>query len=107
MRKYSIIIPVYNRPDELGELLMCLTRQTFKNFEIVIVEDGSQVKCDSVIKSFQNQLEIYYFYKENGGQGFARNYGFERAKGDYFLVLDSDVIVPGNYLKNIDDFLNQ
>lgn len=106
MRKYSIIIPVYNRPDELGELLMCLTRQTFKNFEIVIVEDGSQVKCDSVIKSFQNQLEIYYFYKENGGQGFARNYGFERAKGDYFILFDSDALIEPNYLEIVENRLN-
>lgn len=106
MRKYSIIIPVYNRPDELAELLTCLAKQTFKNFEVIIVEDGSRIKCDHVVTSFAKTLEIYYFYKENGGQGFARNYGFERAKGDYFILLDSDALLESNYLEIVDTRLN-
>lgn len=106
MRKYSIIIPVYNRPDELAELLGCLAQQTFKRFEVIIVEDGSKIKCDTVVQSFQSKLEIYYFYKENGGQGFARNYGFEQAKGDYFILLDSDALLEPNYLEIVENRLN-
>jgi glycosyltransferase involved in cell wall biosynthesis len=96
---FSVIIPVYNRPDELAELLGCLVRQTYQNFEVVIVEDGSRIKADEVVKSFQKSLTINYFYKENGGQGFARNYGFERAKGDYFVIFDSDALIEADYLQ--------
>ena len=106
MRKYSIIIPVYNRPDELTELLTCLVNQTYKQFEVVIIEDGSQNKCDEVVHKFSPQLEIYYFYKENGGQGFARNEGFERAKGDYFIIFDSDALIEANYLAIVEHRLN-
>lgn len=106
MRNYSIIIPVYNRPDELGELLECLAQQTFKNFEVVVVEDGSKIKCKDVVDAFKSQLDIAYYYKENGGQGFARNYGFERAKGDYFILLDSDALLEPNYLAVVDNRLN-
>jgi len=107
MKYYSIVIPVYNRPDEIKELLASLVFQIYKNFEVVVVEDGSKIDSKSIIDSFSEDLTIQYFFTPNQGQGFARNYGFERAKGDYFLVLDSDVIVPENYLKNIDDFLTQ
>ena len=96
MRKYSIIIPVYNRPDELKELLECLVKQTVKNFEVIIVEDGSVTKSDVVAESFKGSLDIHYFFKLNGGQGFARNYGFERASGDYFILLDSDALIEPN-----------
>jgi len=106
MRKYSIIIPVYNRPDELQELLECLAVQTFKNFEVIIVEDGSKIKCDEVVRQFEDKLDIHYFYKENGGQGFARNYGFEKASGDYFILLDSDALIEPNYLEIVDTKLN-
>jgi glycosyltransferase involved in cell wall biosynthesis len=106
MRKYSIIIPVYNRPDELGELLACLVQQTFKNFEVIIIEDGSKIKCEKVVQSFKDKLGIYYFYKENGGQGFARNYGFEQAKGDYFILFDSDALIEANYLEIVENRLN-
>lgn len=106
MRHYSIIIPVYNRPDELQELLGCLALQTLHRFEVVIVEDGSVVKADRVVEAFKNRLNIRYFYKENGGQGFARNYGFERATGDYFILLDSDALIEANYLEIVDQRLN-
>ena len=106
MRKYSIIIPVYNRPHELGELLTCLTKQTYSSFEVIIVEDGSKIKADEVVKKFSNQLEIYYYFKENGGQGFARNYGFERASGDYFIIFDSDALIEPNYLEIVENQLN-
>ena len=98
MRKYSVIIPVYNRPDELAELLACLVLQTYPNFEVIIVEDGSVTKAEAVAEKFKNKLSITYFYQPNAGQGFARNAGFERATGDYFIVLDSDALIEPNYL---------
>jgi glycosyltransferase involved in cell wall biosynthesis len=105
-RLYSIIIPVYNRPDEVDELLESLTQQTFKNFEVIVVEDGSDVKCDKVVEKYVHELNISYCYKENAGQGFARNYGYERAKGEYFIVFDSDCIIPGTYLETVESSLN-
>jgi len=101
-RMYSIIIPVYNRPDELQELLACLATQTFRNFEVIIIEDGSLKKSDAVVQSFADKLDIKYLYKENGGQGFARNTGFERASGDYFILLDSDALIEPDYLAIVD-----
>lgn len=94
---YSVIIPIYNRPDELRELLTSLTRQTYPNFEVLVVEDGSAIKAEGVVAEFAGKLRIRYFYKENSGQGFTRNYGFERAAGDYFVVFDSDALVPSHY----------
>ena len=90
---YSIIVPVYNRPDEIQELLECLIKQTFTNFEVIIIESGSTIKSDEVVKAFEDKLNIKYFFKGNDGQGFSRNYGFARANGDYFIVLDSDVLL--------------
>ncbi|HLO44277.1 MAG TPA: glycosyltransferase [Leadbetterella sp.] len=104
MRKYSIVIPIYNRPEEIDELLESLTRQTFKNFEVIIVEDGSKDKCEDVVQKYKEVLEIKYFYKDNAGQGFARNYGFERASGDYFVQFDSDAIIPENYFENVQKY---
>jgi glycosyltransferase involved in cell wall biosynthesis len=107
MRKYSVIIPVFNRPDELEELLGCLAGQTLKSFEVIIVEDGSVQKSDQVVDDFSDRLVIRYYFKENGGQGFARNYGFERATGDYFILLDSDALIEPDYLQIIDSYLNK
>lgn len=106
MRKYSVITPVYNRPDEVKELLESLTKQTFKNFEVIIIEDGSTLKCEEVCKSFTEKLDLKYFFKPNSGQGFSRNYGFERATGDYFVQLDSDAIIPEKYFEIVDNQLN-
>lgn len=105
--KYSIIIPVYNRPDEIKELLESLTIQSFKNFEVLIIEDGSKPElcCEDIAKSFEKQLDIFYYFKENSGQGFSRNFGYERANGDYFIVFDSDCIIPPNYLETVDNYL--
>jgi len=105
-RLYSIIIPVYNRPDEVDELLESLTQQTYKNFEVIVVEDGSDEKCDKVVEKYVHELNISYCYKENAGQGFARNYGYERAKGEYFIVFDSDCIIPDTYLETVETSLN-
>lgn len=99
MRRFSIIIPVYNRPDELAELLACLARQTVRNFEVVVVEDGSGIRAEHVARSFETALDIRYYEKPNSGQGFARNYGMERAAGDWFIILDSDALVEPQYLE--------
>ena len=98
---FSVIIPVYNRPIELAELLYCLTQQDYPNFEVVIIEDGSKIDSKEVVDSFTNKLAISYFVKENGGQGFARNHAFERAKGDFFVILDSDALIEPTYLTEV------
>lgn len=99
--RYSIIVPVYNRPDEVDELLESLTRQQEKDFEVVIVEDGSKIPCQAVCDRYADQLDLHYFAKPNSGPGQSRNYGAERAKGDYLLILDSDVVLPEGYLAAI------
>ena len=106
MRKYSVVIPVYNRPDEVDELLESLTQQTYDNFEVLIIEDGSTKKCDQIVKRYAGRLDINYFYKVNTGQGFSRNFGFERAKGDYFIVFDSDCLIPSHYFQTVEEYLN-
>lgn len=107
MRFYSIIIPVYNRPDEVFELLESLEQQTFRNFEVVIVEDGSTNNCKEIVGLFQGKLDIHYYFKENSGQGFSRNYGFERAKGDLFVVFDSDCLIPPHYFETVEIYLDK
>jgi glycosyltransferase involved in cell wall biosynthesis len=106
MRKYSVIIPVYNRPEELMELLGCLALQTFSNFEVIIIEDGSVLKSDRVVEKFSGKLAIHYHDQQNTGQGFARNAGFKKAKGDYFILLDSDALIEPDYLSIVDAQLN-
>jgi len=98
---FSIIIPVYNRPDEVEELLLSLTNQTDKEFEVIIVEDGSTLMCENICTQFSKQLDVNYFYKENTGPGGSRNFGAKQAHGEYLLILDSDCIVPENYIMNI------
>lgn len=95
---FSVIIPVYNRPSEIFELLTSLKYQSYSDFEVILVEDGSSVRADQVALQFESFLTIRYFFQENQGQGFARNYGMTQAKGDFFVVLDSDVILPPDYL---------
>ena len=105
--KYSIIVPVYNRPDEVDELLDSLTRQVCNDFEVIIVEDGSANPCKQVCDKYADRLAIKYFMKPNSGPGQSRNYGVERASGDYVLILDSDVVVPEGYLQAVDDELRR
>lgn len=102
---YSVVIPVFNRPEEIEELLISLTRQTFKSFEVLVIEDGSDKTCEHITEQFNDILDIRYYYKENSGQGFSRNYGFERAKGDYFIVFDSDCVIPPHYFEAVNTFL--
>lgn len=99
---FSIIIPLYNRPQEIDELLFTLVQQEHDNFEVIIIEDGSTLDAKEIIDSYRDKLTINYFYKENAGQGFARNYAFERASGDYFIIFDSDCLIPKNYLKVVE-----
>ena len=100
--KYSFIIPVYNRPDEVDELLDSLTRQTLSDFEVVVVEDGSAIPCREVVSKYAGRLTVHYYNKENSGPGQTRNYGVERAKGEYMLILDSDCILPEDYLEEVE-----
>jgi glycosyltransferase involved in cell wall biosynthesis len=98
---FSVIVPVYNRPDEIVELLESLCNQTYTNFEVIIVDDGSFKRCEEQVTKYRDRLAVRYYYKENTGQGFSRNFGFERANGDYFVVFDSDCIIPSHYLETV------
>lgn len=100
--KYSIIVAVYNRPEEVAELLESLVAQTYRDFEVVIVEDGSAVPCKDVCDRYTDRLTIRYHSKPNSGPGLSRNYGCRRAVGDYFVFLDSDCMAPPGYLAAID-----
>ena len=101
MAYFSLIVPVFNRPDEVHELLESLTKQHCKDFEVIIVEDGSQVPCQEIVQTYQNRLDIHYYNKPNSGPGQSRNYGAERATGEYLIVLDSDCIIPEGYLNAV------
>ena len=104
--KYSIIIPVYNRPDEVDELLESLSNQTQKDFEVIIVEDGSVKPCKDVCDKYAGILALHYYAKENSGPGQSRNYGAERANGEWLIVLDSDVVLPEGYLAAVDSAIS-
>ena len=104
---FSFIVPVFNRPDEVDELLASLCKQTEKSFEVIIVEDGSQQPCKEVCDRYADQLDLKYFMKENSGPGQSRNYGAARAQGDYLIILDSDVVLPEGYLKAVSDELQR
>lgn len=104
--RLSLIVPVYNRPDEIDELLQSLTVQDFdRKFEVVIVEDGSTETSKAITERYSAQLHISYFFKPNSGPGDSRNYGMKRACGNYYIILDSDVILPSHYLSTIYDYL--
>lgn len=100
--KYSFIIPVFNRPDEVDELLDSLTLQTIRDFEVIVVEDGSSVSCKEVVDKYADRLTIHYYNKANSGPGQTRNYGVDRANGEYMLILDSDCILPERYLEVVE-----
>ncbi|WP_300703524.1 glycosyltransferase [Bacteroides sp.] len=103
--RYSVIIPVYNRPDEVDELLASLAQQTFTDFEVIVVEDGSSIPCESVVEIYQNKLDVHYYSKPNSGPGQTRNYGAERSKGEYLIILDSDCILPEGYFAAVEQEL--
>ena len=105
--EYSFIIPVYNRPEEIRELLESMRKLISKvSFEVVIVEDGSSIRSDEVVRKYSEDLNISYYYKSNSGPGDSRNYGMKKAKANYFLILDSDVILPEYYLMKVHSFLS-
>ncbi len=106
--EFSFIIPVYNRPEEIRELLESFSTMDFDDpFEIVIVEDGSGETALAIVENFKDLLNISYYYKENSGPGDSRNYGMKRATGNYFIILDSDVLIPPHYLETVAAFLEE
>lgn len=98
---FSIIIPVYNRPEEVDELLESLSEQTYLDFEVLLIEDGSTEKCNLVAEKYKDDINIRYYYKENSGRSETRNYGMENAEGDYFVFFDSDCVIPPFYFEKI------
>ena len=102
---FSVIVPVYNRRDEVEDLLRSLSQQTDKNFEIILVEDGSTEPCQDIALRYSQELDLRYFYKSNEGRSIARNYGLEHATGQYFVFFDSDCVIPPDYFKTLGDEL--
>jgi len=105
--KYSVITPIFNRPLEIEELFASLTKQTFKEFEIIIVEDGSHKDCSEVVESFQDKLTIKYFMNEKSGPAKSRNFGASKASGQYLVFFDSDCLIPENYFEIVNDYLSK
>ena len=104
--QFSFIIPVYNRPEEIKELLDSFIKLEGDNdFEIVIIEDGSFVSSNNIVEQYKSKLDISYYFKENSGPGDSRNYGMQRAKGNYFIILDSDCVLPNDYLHQVKNSL--
>ena len=103
---FSNIIPLFNRPSELDELLLSLCNQTNKKFEVIIAEDGSTIKSDKVVEKYKDKLSIIYFEKPNSGPGLTRNKGAEKANYDWLIFFDSDCIIPKNYIESVTSFLN-
>ena len=100
--KYSIIIPVLNRPEEIRELLESLSHQEINSFELIVIEDGSTLKCNNIVEEYQSKLDIKYYFKANSGPGDSRNYGMNKASGEYFIFFDSDCLIPENYFSSLD-----
>lgn len=104
---YSIIVPVFNRPDEVDELLASLSSQIYKQFEVLVIEDGSSTTCEHIVAKYRDQLDIKYYLKKNSGPGSTRNYGAKRSNGEYLIIIDSDCILPQSYLETIDKELER
>ena len=107
MPRFSVIVPVYNRIGEVEDLLKSLAEQSCKDFEVVLVEDGSTERCDQVARKYAEKVDVKYFYKENEGRSIARNYGLERAQGDYFVFFDSDCVIPPDYFATLSRSLDE
>ncbi|MDA9261983.1 glycosyltransferase family 2 protein, partial [Flavobacteriales bacterium] len=105
--KFSIIVPVYNRPDEMRELLESLAKQDCTDFELVVVEDGSTISSEDVCKEFNAKFPVSYFFKENEGPSIGRNYGAERTKGKHLIFTDSDCILPSDYLSKVESVITE
>ncbi|MFK7900098.1 MAG: glycosyltransferase family 2 protein [Cyclobacteriaceae bacterium] len=104
---FSLIVPVYNRPDHIEGLLQCLTEQTYKDFELIVVESGSTVQSDKAVEKYKNKLQVKYCPTGNNGQGFSRNVGMKQATGDYFVILDSDILLADDFISNIHQGIEQ
>jgi len=102
MPKYSVIVPIYNRPDEMAELLESLCQQSYKDFEVLIVEDNSPNKSDKVAEAYKDRLDVSYFFIPGTDRSYRRNYGMEQAKGDYFILFDSDCVIPSEYFEAVE-----
>ena len=107
MPKFSIIVPIYNRPDEMAELLDSLTIQTFKDFEVLILEDNSPMKSEEVAKKYIEKLDVHYFFIPGTDRSYRRNYGMQQAKGSYFILFDSDCVIPSGYLDAVNAALEE
>ena len=105
--KFSFVIPVYNRLEEVEELLASMVSQSVKDFEVIIVEDGSQIKCEEICKKYEKKVDLKYFFKENTGPGQSRNYGVEKATGNYIIFLDSDCVLPNNYFEIVEALIKK
>lgn len=103
---FSIIIPLYNRPREIDELLGSLVQQQYSHFEVLVIEDGSIQDARTIVEGYRDRLDVHYHVKTNGGQGFARNFGFQHARGDYFIIFDSDCLIPPDYLTQVIAFFS-
>lgn len=102
MPRFSVVIPVYNRPDEVADLLDSLQRQSCRDFEVIIVEDGSTVTCRSQCEAAAaGGLDVRYFFKSNEGRSPARNYGMDRARGEWLVFFDSDCVIPSDYFEHL------
>lgn len=106
MPRFSVIVPVYNRIDEVRDLLQSLSVQDNKNFELIIIEDGSSIPCKDVVEEYKGNVDVKYYFKENEGRSIARNYGLERATGDYFIFFDSDCVIPSDYFSKLSKALD-
>ncbi len=104
---FSIIIAVYQRAEELSELLLSLEKQTDKSFEVIVIDDGSPIPLKDITEDFKASLNIRYFHKKNSGPGLSRNFGMTKANGNYFIFLDSDTLIPENYIEIVRKKLNE
>lgn len=105
--RFSIIVPVYNRENEVDELLQSLAQQDSSDFEVIIVEDGSTIPCDKIVRKYCDKISVQYYFKQNEGRSIARNYGIERAKGEYFIFFDSDCVIPSYYFSSLKESLDK
>lgn len=106
MPRFSVIVPVYNRIDEVRDLLKSLSEQDNNGFEVIIVEDGSSMPCNDIVDEYKDRVDAKYYFKENEGRSIARNYGLERAAGDYFIFFDSDCVIPSDYFSKLSTALD-
>lgn len=106
MPRFSVIVPVYNRIDEVDDLLRSLSEQTTHDFEVIIVEDGSTEPCEETVSRYMDKINVRYFFKPNEGRSIARNYGLERASGEYFIFFDSDCVIPPDYFETLANALD-